>query len=93
VLIPPTRAQHDAHHREHDRHFDQHANHSRKRRAGLKTEQRNSGRDGELEEIRCTDQRRRAGDVVRHNDVTLRIQSNRSVFSVYDVDTMSSIKS
>jgi hypothetical protein len=30
---------------------------------------------------------------VRHNDVTLRIQSNRSVFSVYDVDTMSSIKS
>ncbi len=47
--------------RQHHRHFDQNADNRCQRRAGFRPEQCNSGRHGQLEEIRRADQRTRRG--------------------------------
>ena len=47
--------------RKHHRHFDQNADDRCQRRARFRAEQRNSGRHGQLKEIRSADQRPRSG--------------------------------
>jgi hypothetical protein len=59
------RSQHEAHHRQHDRHFDQNPDHGCERRTRLKAKESDRGADRQLEEIRGTDKRGRASDIVR----------------------------
>src|SRR5215831_19933904 len=61
ALVPPARAKDNPHHGEHDRHFDEHADDSREGRTRLEAEEGDRRRDSELEEIRRSDQCRRAG--------------------------------
>ena len=62
TLIPATGTPDDLDDRQHHRHFDEHTDNGRKRRAGLKAEERNGGRNRQFEEIASPDQRRRTGD-------------------------------
>jgi hypothetical protein len=66
MLVPSAATQHDPHDREHDRNLDQNSHDGRQRRPRLKSEQCDRRSDGELEEIRGADQRRRTRDIVRH---------------------------
>ena len=79
TLIPAARPQHDPHHREHDRDLDKHAHDRRERRPRLEPEERDRRRNRELEEVRCPDQSRGAGDIVRDTEGPVQLVSNPGV--------------